>query len=275
MKQLISLQRISVSVILTFVSLTSSAVDNYRPSAGAGEAGAGYTCIMKSGFWSSFHNQALLADNQSFFLGVSYENRFNVSQLGMRTAGVIVPSGRTSLGIIYSHFGYADFQRNMTGLACGLKLSDKLAAGAQVDYFAEMVPGDYEDVHLLTGEAGILFSATENTMVGIHLFNPVPNSLRKCNMPASIRIGAGTNLNNQLFAGAETEMSSGSDIILRLGFEYEAAKKFWMRSGFSTENNSFSLGIGYLLNFVKIDLAFASHERLGITSSASLIFKIH
>lgn len=272
---MISLQRISVSVIFVFASLSSSAVEIYRPSAGAGEAGAGYTCVMKSGFWSSFHNQALLAGNQSFFFGVSYENRFNISQLGIRTAGVIIPSGKTSLGIIYSHFGYADFQRNMTGLACGLKLSDKLSAGAQVDYFAEMVPGDYEDVHLLTGEAGIILSATENTMIGIHLFNPLPNSLRKSNMPAALRVGAGTNLNNQLFAGAETEMSSGSDIILRLGFEYEALKKFWLRSGFSTDNNSFSFGIGYLAKFVKIDLAFSTHERLGITSSASLIFKIH
>jgi hypothetical protein len=230
---------------------------------------------MRNGFWSSFHNQALLADNHSFSFGANYENRFSIDQLGIRTAGIIIPSGKTSLGIIYSHFGYADFNRNMTGLACGLKLSEKLAAGVQVDYFAEMVPGDYEDIHIITGEAGIVFPATENTMIGIHLFNPVPNSLRKTNMPSTLRIGAGTNLNNLLFAGAEAEMSSGNNFIMRMGFEYEALKKFWLRSGFSTENNSFSFGIGYLAKFVKIDLAFSTHECLGITSSASLIFKIH
>lgn len=272
---MISLQRISVSFLFIFISLNSSGADHYRLSAGAGEAGTGYTCIMKTGFWSSFHNQALLADNHSFYFGANYENRFNISQLGIRTAGLIIPSGKTTLGIIYSHFGYSDFQRNFTGLACGLKLSDKLSAGAQVDYFAEMAPGEYEDIHLITGEAGIAFSASENTVIGIHLFNPVPNSLRNISMPATIRIGAGTNLNNLLFAGAETEMSSGNTVILRMGFEYEAAKKFWLRSGFSTENNSFSFGIGCLAKFVKIDLAFSTHDRLGITSSASLIFKIH
>lgn len=275
MKQLISLHRISVSVFFIFSSLTSSAVDHYRPSAGAGEAGTGYTCIMKKGFWSSFHNQASLAYNNSFSFGINYENRFNISQLGTRTAGLIIPSGKTSLGIIYSHFGYADFQRNMTGIACGMKLSEKLSAGIQADYFAEMAPGEYDDTHLVTGEAGIIFSASENTMIGIHLFNPVPNSLRKSNMLTTLRIGAGTNLNNLLFAGAETEMSSGNGIILRMGFEYEAAKSFWLRSGFSTENNSFSFGLGYLAKFAIIDLAFSTHERLGITSSASLIFKIH
>jgi len=38
---------------------------------------------------------------------------------------------------------------------------------------------------------------------GIHIFNPVPNSLRKTPMPTSIRVGAGTYLNNSLFTGLE------------------------------------------------------------------------
>lgn len=270
-----SLHKLPVSFLLIFTSLASSGEDHYRLSAGAGEAGAGYTCIMKNGFWSSFHNQALLARNNTISFGVNYENRFNISQLGTRTAGLIIPSGKTSLGIIYSHFGYADFQRNMAGFSCGLKLSEKVSAGAQVDYFAEIVPGEYQDLHLITGEAGVVFSASENIVIGIHLFNPVPNSVRKSNMPVRLRAGAGTNLNNLLFAGAEAEMSSGSDLIVRMGIEYEAAKKFWLRSGFSSENNSFSFGVGYLAKFVKLDLAFATHDKLGITSSASLIFKIH
>ena len=270
-----SLHRISVSFIFVLTCLTSLSADRYRPSAGAGEAGTGYTCIMKNGFWSSFHNQALLAENRSLSFGVNYENRFSLNQLGTRTAGLIIPSGRTSIGIIYSHFGYADFQRNMSGLACGMMISEKLAAGAQVDYFAEIAPGEFEDIHQVTGEAGILYSATEKTIIGIRLFNPVPASLTKNHMPASLRIGAGTKLNSMLFAGAETEMSSGNTIILRMGFEYEAAKKFWLRSGFSSENNSFSFGIGYLAKFLKTDIAFSTHEKLGITSSVSLIFKIH
>ena len=270
-----SLHKLSVSALLFFTFLTASGSDHYHSYAGAGEAGAGYACIMKSGFWSSFHNQALLAKNNSFCFGIDYNNRFNISQLGTRTAGLIIPSGRTSIGLIYSHFGYADFQRNMTGVACGLKLSDKLSAGAQVDYFAEIAPGEYENIHLVTGEAGVVLSASENTTIGIHLFNPVPASVRKNYMPVTLRIGAGTFINNILFAGAEAEMSSESRMLLRMGFEYEAVKNFWLRSGFCTENNSFLFGTGYLAKFVQLDLAFSTHQKLGITSSVSLIFQIH
>jgi hypothetical protein len=62
--------------------------------------------------------------------------------------------------------------------------------------------------------------------------------------------------------------------MIRTGFEYEAVKNLWLRGGFSTENSSFSFGLGYLLKSLKLDLSFATHEKLGITSSASLIFKI-
>jgi hypothetical protein len=258
-----------------FLYLNVSGSDPYRLSAGAGEAGMGYVCIMKNTFWSSFHNQALLADNTSVSLGFNYENRFSLKELGTRTAAIIIPAWKTSIGAVYSYFGYPDFKREMTGLACGLKLSEKLAAGVQIDYFSEKAPGEYDNIQSVTFETGITIIPTENVRIGVHLFNPLPNSLRKTYLPARLRIGAGTDLSTSLFAGVEAEMSTGGKLIIRTGLEYEAAKKLWIRGGFSTDNNSFSFGFGYLTNIVRIDLGFATHEMLGITSSASLIFKIH
>ena len=275
MKQLSSLLKISVSLFFIFLSLTSSGGVQYRQSAGAGEAGMGYVCIMKSGFWSSFHNQASLAFNSSLSFGFNYENRFGIKELGTRSAGITIPAGKASLGAVYSHFGYADFKRDMTGLACGIKLSNKLYAGVQIDYFSEKASGEYEHNQSVTCETGLLVMVTEDIRIGIHLFNPIPNSIRKTFLPTTLRVGAGTDLNSLLFTGIEAEMSSGSNLIIRTGFEYEAAKKFWIRGGFSTNNNSFSFGLGYLLKIAKMDFSFVTHDKLGITSSVSLIFKIH
>ena len=275
MKQLSSLLKISVSFLLIFSSLTASGGDPYRPSAGAAEAGTGYVCVMKNSFWSSFQNQATLAFNSTFSFGFNYENRFGIKELGTRTAGFIIPSGKTTLAAIYSNFGYSDFHRDMAGLACALKLSEKLSAGIQADYFSVKTSGEYSNIQSLTCEIGLIVLPSENTRIGVHLFNPVPNSLRKTFLPMSVRIGAGTFLNKFLFAGVESEMSTGTKLIVRTGFEYEAAKKFWLRGGFSTDNNSFSFGLGYLVSFVQMDLGFVTHEKLGVTSSASLIFKIH
>lgn len=269
-----SLRTLSVSFIFIFTSLTSPGADRYRLSAGAAEAGAGYACITGRGFWASFQNQALLAGQNSFSAGINYDNRFSMSQLATRSAGAVIPAGRASLGVVYSTFGYSDFHRMFSGLACGLPLSDKLSAGIQIDYFAEKVPGDYLDLDLITGELGIVYRFGENSAVGLHVFNPVPNSVRKTVLPTAIRAGAGTSLNSLLNACAEAEMTSENDLLLRMGFEYEAVRNFRIRAGFCTENTSFSFGAGYQVKFAAVDLAFSSHDKLGITSSVSIIFKI-
>jgi len=272
---LYSLHKISVSVLFVFLSLSALAGDPYRISAGAGEAGTGYACITKTGLWSSFHNQAILAFNNSFSFGINYESRFNIRELGTRSAALTIPAGKATMGALYSHFGYPDFRREMAGVACGLMLSEKIAAGVQVDYFSEKTPGEYNNRQFITFETGLLFSASENVRIGIHLFNPIPNSVRRRAVPLRLRVGSGINLSRTLFAGVEAEMSSGKKLIIKTGFEYEAAKNIWLRGGFCTDNASFSFGLGYLVKIAQVDISFATHERLGVTSSASLIFKIH
>jgi hypothetical protein len=275
LKQLSSLHKISVSILFFFLFLTALGGDPYRLSAGAGEAGMEYVCIMKAGFWSSFHNQALLAGRNSLSFGVNYENRFSIPELGTRTIGLTVPAGKACLGAVYTHFGYADFKRDMTGLACGLRLSQNLAAGVQVDYYSERTSGEYNNNQSVTFETGLVLTPSESVRIGIHLFNPFPRQNRKMCLPASLRVGAGTELSKILFAGIEAEMSSGSKMIVRTGLDYEAAKNLWLRGGYSTNSNSFSFGLGYLTKILQIDLGFLTHEKLGVTSSVSLIFKIH
>jgi len=271
---LFSLHKISVSVLFVFLSLYASGGGPYRISAGAGEAGTGYACITKTGFWSSFHNQAILAYNNSFSSGINYESRFSIGELGTRTAGLTIPAGDASIGVVYSHFGYSDFRREMAGVACGLMLSEKIAAGVQIDYFSEKTSGEYNNSRLVTFESGLVISASENVRIGIHLFNPIPNSVRRRAVPLTLRVGSGIDLSKTLYAGVEAEMSSGKKLIIKTGFEFEAAKNMWLRGGFCTDNASFSFGLGYLIKIAQVDVSFATHERLGITSSASLIFKI-
>ncbi len=235
----------------------------------------GSVCIIRQGFWSSFCNQALLADNHSVMIGINYENRFFINELGTRTIGGIFPAGNAVVGIHYSNFGYSDFRRETAAVASGLALSENLKAGVQIDYFSEKTSGEYENNQYVTFEAGITYKPSPGLIIAFHIFNPVPGSLRKFNLPSSLRTGAGIELSKALFAGVEAEMTTGGSIILKTGFEYEAAKGFWLRGGFCTENTSFSFGLGYLIKSVRIDLSFATHERLGVTSGASLIFKVH
>jgi hypothetical protein len=271
---LFSLHKIPVSVLFIFLFFPASGHDPFFPAAGAAESGMGFSCVMGPGFWSAFHNQALLPHQKSAALGFCFQNRFGISELGTRSAAFVMPAGNAGIGAVYRHFGYKDFMRHSAGLACGLKLSDKISAGIQTDFFAEKTAGDYNERRSLTFEAGMLITPSEKISIGIHLFNPVPNSLRKNYMPSSLRAGAGIWLNSSLFASAEAKMSTGDIIDLKAGFEYGPSENFRIRGGFRSENTSFSFGIGYLLKSAQLDLGFATHEMLGVTSSASIIFRL-
>jgi hypothetical protein len=271
---LFSLRKISVAFYIIFLSSSAIRSNPFVFRSGAGEKGTGLVCLNKNGFWSSFSNQSLLAYNKSSSAGINYENRFGIEELGTCSAGVIIPSGKSSMGIIYSHFGYPEYRRNMWGISCGMPVGKNVAAGVQVDYFSEILPGEYDNIRVITFETGAAFNLSEKVTAAIHLFNPVPNSIRRSILPSTLMAGAGINLSKTLFTGAEVEMSTDEIFIIRTGFEYEAAKKFRIRGGFSSANSSFSFGVGYLMKSLKIDLGFSTHDRLGVSSSASLIFKI-
>jgi hypothetical protein len=275
LKQLSSLLKISVSLLFLFLQLTASGQISAGIGAGAAEAGMGFACVMKPGFWSSFKNQALLAVNNGLRAGFGYENRFGIKELGTRTIGIQIPAGKATASAAWSRFGYPEFRRDVAGLGCGLNLSEKIAAGVQVDYCSERTSGEYNNEQYLTCEAGLAVFPSHDITIGVHLFNPLPDKFRKKSRPTILSAGAGIELGSSLFAGMEVLMITRYIPEFRTGFEYEAVKSLWLRAGYGTVHNSFCFGAGYQYGMVKLDIGFATHDRLGVTSTASLTFKIH
>ena len=226
---------------------------------------------MNHDFWSSFNNQAGLAFNKAFAAGVNYENRFGLKELAIRSAALIIPAGQSSLGLIYSNYGYTDFKKHFGGIACGLRLSEKITGGIQVDYITERTIDDYQNNSFVTCEAGIQIQSTDNTSLGIHIFNPVPNSLRKYYMPTEIRIGASYYISPVVMGAVEIEKGVGSNLVFKTGFEYTPVNKLLLRGGFSSKTGTLSFGIGYRAKLFSTDIAFITHERLGLTPSISII----
>ncbi len=267
---MVSLQNITVSGFFLFLSYFASGIVPVRPSAGAGEAGMAFAGIMKPGIWSSFQNQALLPLLGKSMFSFSIENRFGLSELSTRSVCLAIPSGHSAAGIYYSCFGFSDFKRETIGLASGVKLSPNLSAGIETDLFTTRSAGNFKDYYQISFQGGILFSFNENIQAGICIFNPVPNSIRKIPVPSSISAGAGMLLHSNLYICILAEMTAGSNICFRSGFEYTAGKKFKLRGGYSTAKHTFSFGAGWITGRALIDLAFTTHPQLGITSALSV-----
>lgn len=274
LKQLFSLHKISVSVFAFFLFFRVYAGDPLFKVCGARETGMGNIMPVTDIFWSVFQNQGSLPTIRSVSAGVNYENRFFLSELSTRSAAMAVPAGKATIAGMYSYFGYADYRRQMVAFACGLPLSDRISAGIQIDYFNEQTYGEYSAWQSVTCEAGILIEATENLFLAMQVFNPLPNSIRKNEMPSRLKLDISGSLNAALQAGAGIEMSSGGKPCVSTGMEYKIYEGLSVRGGFRSEFTSFAFGIGYRAGPAVIDIAFCTHEKLGISSAASVIFNI-
>ena len=267
----ISLQKTTILLAWLSVSVAVHSQNPYGLSAGARQAGMAYTTAATTGFWTSFHNQAALAHNHRFSIGINQDNRFGLAELSNKTFGLVIPTGHGSLGAVYSYYGYTEYSRHTAGLAYGMKFGRLLSAGVQADLFSTRAPGDYANTNELTFEAGILFTPTQSFSIGLHTFNPLPDSWRSTDMPAVITLGASYSWSDAFFTAVDLESADTGHNNVRFGMEYRAFGNFYARGGVMTNPGAVSFGVGDQGSVIQGNVGFITHRNLGLTPSLSLV----
>lgn len=249
-------------------------ISNYP--AGARSAALSHATVSLSDCWSSFNNQAGIASLKSICSGIYHESRFGIEELSYTAATVSVPLKHTTASISISQFGKGIYKEQKFGLALAKRLSNRISAGIQLDYFLKTMPEVDRPYSLATAEAGFLLAPSDHMMVGIHLFNPVRqgyNTLTgKYKMPSIIRIGAHQRLNESVLIAAEAYKLSQFPPEVRTGIEFFPAESLVLRFGASGRPFRYSAGAGFLYNKLSVDIGFAYQDIIGLTPSVSLQF---
>lgn len=268
------LLKVIFPAIILLYPVSVSGQNPYALAAGAREASMAYADIATAGFWSSFHNQALLGYYKKFTLAMSHESRFGIAELSNKTFGLIIPSGYGSLGAAYSYYGYSDFNRHTAALAYGMMLGENIAAGVQADLYSTRQWGNYSNYTEVTFEAGITWQPSDPLTLAFHLYNLLPPPLRPENLPTVISTGLSYRFSERFLAAIEYEAGSNRSNSLKAGCEGEVIDLIFLRGGLMTEPFGYSFGAGYRSSLFQADLSFITHENLGLTPSVSLMVNI-
>ena len=275
MCQRISLLKKLLTSVLCLISIAVYTQNPYRLSAGARQVGLAYATVATNGFWASFHNQASLSEMNKWSVGLNQDNRFGLSELSNKTFGMIIPSGqRGALGMVYSYYGYAEYNRHTIGLAYGMKLGEKISAGIQTDLYSTRIAGDYRNRYDLTFEGGIQFEPVNELILGAHVYNPVPTALHESDIPLVLRFGTSYRFASSFLAVAEMETSDQQYTNVRVAFEYQFMGNLYLRAGFMSNPLGYAFGGGYSGRILQANLGFITHENLGLTPSLSLVIFI-
>ncbi len=266
-----SLQKSFLAVILFLAANPVLPSNPYRLTAGARQAGMANTTIAIDGYWASFHNQASLGYMKQMALGINHDSRFGITELSNKTFSLIIPSGHGALGAVYSYYGYSEYKRHTAALSYGMMLGEKISAGIQADFYSTRVAGNYRNTNQITFETGIMYRPVPELTIGMHVFNPLPNSIREAEIPAVLRVGVAYYFVPEFLFAAEYEADSSSGDIIRFAAEYQVLQNIYIRGGVMADPWGFSFGAGYAGKRFEANLGFITHETLGLSPSLSLV----
>ncbi len=238
--------------------------------------GMGNSSVMLYDFWAIYNNQAGLANIERSEVGICYENNYAMWETGKQALGFVLPTKTGNFALSVSRYGYTGYSENSVGLAFARNLGKIFSASIQFDYLFYTQSENYGYKGALLFQVGFISTPIENLQIGLHVYNPGRVTLEDYNdkrVPTVIRFGLGYYFSEQVLLSVETEKDIDQKNRFKTGLQYEIIDGFFIRTGFLTNPNQFSLGIGYTNNDFTVDIATTTHESLPLSSQISFKYR--
>jgi hypothetical protein len=257
--------------LFSVITVNAKGIENFLP--GSRSASLADCSVTLSDLWSVSNNQAGLAFLEKSSAGISFERKFMLKELGVRTLAAAFLCKPGTFGFSYTYFGYQKYHESKAGFAFSRKLAKNLAAGVQMDYFNAFCAGSGSNLQKISYEIGILSYPLRDFAIGLHLLNPIPGKLNNKAEPdlSSItRLGCSYLLRNSIMLAVEVCKNLTQRPVFNAGFEYVPMKVFSLRFGVSTGTSIYDFGLGFQSKRFWFDTAFTKHQVLGITPKFDL-----
>ena len=241
-------------------------------SSGARSQSSGNSTGASVSFWNITNNPSATAFLDDVSIGIDVRNNFLIKELSSATLALLYPvNNYGSFGVYLQRFGYSTFNENKLAISYSKKLSTSTSASVQISDNIQNIKGEeYQSTeHEIGFNIGFFTKLNDN----IHLASyynyqkNVTDSDIKNIQELSLAVSwfPITELNVLM----EISKRTNTDISLRGGIEYKILKRISARVGISSEPFNVALGLGIIFNNLDIDISFANHQYLGMTSDIS------
>jgi hypothetical protein len=270
------MKKMFYTLALLAFSLSAAGTDNYL--SGARAAAMGQSGVALEDLWSVSHNQAGLASLTAPVAGCYFENRFLVSELALKSFAVALPVRSSGvLALHASQFGYSRYHESKAGLAFGRKLGERFSAGVQLDVLSVYIAEGYGTQTTFAVEGGFLAEPLDGLKIGVHVYNPTRARLAEYGderLPVLFRAGASYKFSDKVLWCAEAEKDLEYAAVFRSGLEYHPSEPFYIRAGMASGPALVSMGFGFRLNHLVIDVASSYHDVLGFSPQFGLAYEL-
>lgn len=261
------------TIVLSFVFFLPLHAQLSLEPVGARAAGMGNITTVHTDVWAAVNNPAGLGMLTGAGVGISHEQRFMMTEMGVSTFAGTFPLLGNGAGFSLSNLGFTDYGENRFGIAVGRKLSKRLSAGISVDGHVMRFPEDYKNLFAVNGNAGVWATPAKNFTLGLYVFNLTFskwNDREKTKLPVVFSLGAGYSLAVPVQLLAEISKNIYEVARVKIGTEFLAGKVLYLRTGIITQPFEVHFGLGCVHKKFRFDAALSRHPALGYTPQAAI-----
>lgn len=225
---------------------------------------------------SGFSSPAGLADVHHSGFVLMGERRFNLNELSMGGAAMVIATSQGTWGVLGSRMGLATWQSTRYGASYSRAFGKQFFAGLQFNYWNEY-QAQAGNFGSFSSQAGIIYHPSQDFSVGVHLMNPEQATLDygDFSMPLPSFLSIGTSWKPvpvaTLYLEADKPMTEPLQIAL--GIEGQVCSLIFLRGGYAYTSQQVSGGVGILFKPLEVHIGFLSNQPLGWISSASVLWK--
>lgn len=219
-------------------------------------------------------NPALSVNANSFHAGLNYFQLFNLRELTYSSGQAAFLLKGFYFGAGIQTFGEALYRENKMTLNSSRKfISEKLAVGLSLNIYNIAVQ-NYDNINAWGLDVGFRLSLSESWhLAGVieNINQPKLNGYRE-ELPNRVQLGFEYRVTGQLHSHVCIQKDAWFSPIVLLGVEYRVSKYLQLNSGFASEANLPSAGIGLNVSNMAVNYAVQHHFVLGPTHFVGIAY---
>ncbi len=226
--------------------------------------------------WSLYYNPAGISEIENLSTGVFYiPAPFGLNELATANAVLTKKFGFGNLGFSFQTYGFDLLREHRISLGFAKNLFQELRLGFKFTYHSINIQ-NYGNDFALGFDFGLITKLSEKLKLGFTAtnLNRPTYGVNKEKLNQLFMAGMSYSPMTNLTFALELEKEVRNPFNFKFGLEYSVIKYLDLRTGYNTEPNNITAGIGIHYQKFSFNYAFLSHKYLGFTHSFGIDYNL-
>ncbi len=213
---------------------------------------------------------------KSFSTAISYTIPYTINELSSKNICTTLPTQLGNFSAFYNKFGSLKYNEQTIAIGYAKAFNSHLSIGFNFNYIHYQLSNKINKGTPYSS-LGFQIIPIKNIKIGALVINPENTQItineEDATLPSLYTIGLQWISSKYFTVSYELEKELHYTSISKIGLAYAHKNFLWFRTGILGKPMAYTLGLGLRIQSFTVDLAFATHNELGNTSSIGLTFQ--